>query len=80
MKYTALRHKTVSLKPKEEMRLDYAPEMILIPDEGSKVFLHWKNDKDKLLATFTMTYATKVEGAVFAINGLDKPTKIKVIW
>jgi hypothetical protein len=80
MKYTLLKHKTISLNPKEELKLDFSPEMMLIPDDGSKIFLHWRNDSAKLLATYTMTFPTKVEGVVFAINGLDKPTKIKIIW
>lgn len=80
MKYIALKHKTVKLEGKAQTEIDAGDGLILVPDEGSKVFLHWKSDTGKLVTTYTMTFPTKVEGKFTAINALDKPVQIKTIW
>ena len=80
MKYIALKHKTVKLEGKAQTEIDAGDGLILVPDEGSKVFLHWKNDSGKLVTTYTMTFPTKVEGSFTAINALDKPVQIRTIW
>jgi hypothetical protein len=81
MKYQALKHKPLTLEAKTQLELDAEDDaLILIPDEGSKVYLHWKTDSGKLTATYTMTFPTKVEGKVTLINALDTSAKITVIW
>ena len=81
MKYIALKHKTVKLEGKAQTEIDAGEEgLVLVPDEGSKIFLHWKSDSGKLITTYTMTFPTKVEGKFTAINALDKPVQIRTIW
>jgi hypothetical protein len=81
MKYIPLKHKTFNLPGKSQIEIDAGDDsIILIPEEGSKIYLHWKTDTDKLVATYTMTFPTKVEGKVTMINALDKPTSVKTIW
>ena len=80
MKYIALKHKTVKLEGKAQTEIDAGDGLILVPDEGSKVFLHWKNESGKLITTYTMTFPTKVEGKFTAINASDKPVQIRTIW
>lgn len=81
MKYIALKHKTVNLAGKGQFEIDVGEDsVILVPEEGSKIYLHWKTDTGKLTATYTMTFPTKVEGKVTMINALDKPATVKTIW
>ncbi len=80
MKYIALKHKTVKLESKAQTEIDAGDGLILIPDDGSKIFLHWKTPEGKLVTTYTMTFPTKVEGKVTMINALDKPTAVRAIW
>ena len=80
MKYLPMKHKTINLKPKEQIEIDAASGMVLVPEDGTKVFLHWKNESGKLISTYTMTFPTKVEGSITMINALDKESKIKVVW
>jgi hypothetical protein len=80
MKYQALKHKTISLAGKGQSEFDAGETATLIPDENSKVFIHWKTDNGKLAATYTMTFPTRIEGNVTLINALDKPVNIKAVW
>lgn len=81
MKYQTLKHKTVNLPSKGQFEIDTESDsIILVPEEGSKIYLHWKTDTGKLAATYTMTFPTKIEGKVTMINALDKPTTVKTIW
>ena len=81
MKYIALKHKTLNLAAKGQFEIDAESDsIILVPEEGSKIYLHWKTDTGKLVATYTMTFPTKIEGKVTMINALDKPTTVKTIW
>ena len=80
MKYQALQHKTLKLAGKAQIEYDAKDGAYLVPDENSKVFIHWKNDSGKILATYTMTFPTKIEGKVTLINALDKPCQIRAIW
>ena len=75
-----MKHKTVKLEGKAQTDIDAGDGMVLVPEEGSKVFLHWKTDAGKLVTTYTMTFPTKVEGKFTAINALDKPVQIRTIW
>jgi hypothetical protein len=81
MKYFALKHKTITLDGKGQFEIDVGEDsIILIPEEGSKIYLHWKTDAGKLTTTYTMTFPTKVEGKLTMINALDKPAIVKTIW
>jgi len=79
MKYQALKHHKIKLASKAESKLDAQLGVVLVPQEGSKVFLHWTNENGKLVNTYTMTFPTKVEGQLKLINGLDKETTIQII-
>lgn len=81
MKYVALKHKTYNLLNKGQIDIDATDNhIILIPEEGSKIYLHWKTDTGKLVSTYTMTFATRVEGKFTMINALDKATTVKTVW
>jgi len=81
MKYIALKHKTINLGGKGQFEIDIGEDsVILVPEEGSKIYLHWKTDAGKLAATYTMTFPTTVEGKVTMINALDKPASVRTIW
>jgi hypothetical protein len=80
MKYQALQHKTIKLDSRAQIDYDARDGAYLVPDENSKTFIHWKNESGKILATYTMTFPTKIEGKVTFINALDKPLQIRAIW
>lgn len=80
MRYQALQHKTLKLGGKGQIEYDAKDGAYLVPDENSKTFIHWKNETGKILATYTMTFPTKIEGSVTLINSLDKTVQIRVIW
>lgn len=80
MKYLPMKHKTIHLKSKAQIEIDTGLGMVLIPNDGDKLFLHWKSDTGKLMATYTMTFPTKVEGNITIINALDKDASIRAIW
>lgn len=79
MLYRALKYTIIELGPKETAELDARTGVILVPNPNSKVFLHWLTDSGKIRSTYTMTYATRVEGKLTLINGLDATTAIHVI-
>ena len=79
MKYQALKHSKIKLAPKAESNFDAKDGVVLIPQDSSKVFLHWLNDSGKLVATYTMTFPTRVAGQIKLINGLDKETSVQII-
>jgi hypothetical protein len=81
MKYQALKHKTINLAAKAEYELDSVDaEVTLVPNDGDKVFIHWKNQSGKLMATYTMTFPTRIDGKVTLINALTKPASVRIIW
>ena len=80
MRYQALHHKTLKLESKAELDYDAGQGTTLVPDENSKVFVHWKNDSGKLVATYTMTFPTRIEGKCTLINALTNPVQIRAIW
>ena len=79
MRYTALKHQTLKLEAKAQLDFNANEGVVLVPESDSKVFIHWLNDNNKLLATYTMTFPTQIVGQVKLINALDKQTQIKVI-
>ena len=79
MRYQALKTNQLKLGAKSDSSIDAGDGSVLVPQDGSKVFLHWLNDSGKITTTYTMTYPTRVEGQVKLINGLDKETVIQII-
>jgi hypothetical protein len=79
MRYQALKHSKIKLAGKADSKIEAGTGVVLVPQEGSKIFLHWLNDSGKVVATYTLTFPTRVEGSVKAINGLDKETSIQII-
>ena len=79
MLYQALKNYFITIGPKDSTELDAQNGVALVPQSGAKVFLHWLTDSGKIRSTYTMTYATRVEGKVKLINGLDVQTTVHVI-
>jgi hypothetical protein len=79
MRYKALKHQTLKLEAKAQLEFNANEGVVLVPESDGKIFIHWLNDNNKLLATYTMTFPTQVMGQVRLINALDKQTQIKVI-
>ena len=79
MLYQALKNYSIQLGSKESVDLDARTGVVLVPQTSSKVFIHWLTDSGKIRSTFTMTYATRVEGKCQLINGFDKVISIQVI-
>jgi hypothetical protein len=79
MLYRALKTITINLDSKATIDLDAHNSTILIPNSGSKVYIHWLTESGKIRQTFTMNFATQVQGKIKLINGLDKPAQIQVI-
>jgi hypothetical protein len=80
MRYRALQHRTIKLDGKAQMDYDADTGATLVPDEKSRVFVHWKNENGKLVSTYTMTFPTHIEGKVTLINALDTPAVIRAVW
>jgi len=78
MLYQALKPYSILLESTETRDLDTGTGLVLIPEDNSKVFLHWLNG-DKLRATYTMTAATRVYERVRLINASNRTIEIKVI-
>lgn len=66
MKYRAIKNRWITVQGEET--IDAGDGLILIPPENQKVFLHWLNANGKLLATYTMTYATLVTDKVKIVS------------
>jgi len=79
MRYKALKHQTLKLEAKAQLEFNANEGVVLVPESDSKIFIHWLNDNNKLLATYTMTFPTQVIGQVRLINALDKQTQIRII-
>lgn len=79
MLYRALKQSTIILESKATAELDARNGTVLVPNSDSKVFIHWLTESGKLRQTFTMSFATHVQGKIKLINGLDKTAQIQVI-
>jgi hypothetical protein len=79
MLHRALKNTVISLSGKETLEFDAGTGVVFVPQQGSKIFLHWLTSKGSIRSTFTMTYPTWVEGKLKLINGLDAPTTVHVI-
>jgi hypothetical protein len=61
-----------------ETRIEPGPNgSILVPPGGSKIFLHWLNDSGKMIATYTLEYATIVHSSAKVIS--KTPVRVHVI-
>jgi hypothetical protein len=79
MLHRALKNTVINLNSKESVEFDAGTGVVFVPQQGSKIFLHWFTSKGNIRSTFTMTYPTWVEGKLKLINGLDATTSIHVI-
>jgi len=77
MLYQALKPYSILLQHDETRDLDAGLGMMLLPEDNSKVFLHWMNG-DKLRASYTMSKATKVYETVRLINASKRVIEIKI--
>ena len=78
MLYQPIKTHSILLETNETREMDAGSGLLLIPEDNSKVFLHWLNG-DKLRATYTMTKATKVCERVQLINASNRIIEIKVV-
>lgn len=78
MLYQALKPYSILMQSNETRDLDAGIGLVLIPEDNSKVFLHWLNG-EKLRASYTMTRATKVYERVRLINASNRTIEIKVV-
>jgi hypothetical protein len=78
MLYQALNPFYILLETTETREIDAGLGAVLIPEDNSKVFLHWPLG-DKLRASYTMTKATRVYERVRLINASNRTIEIKII-
>ena len=80
MYYTPLDSKIIVLGARDCEDFDVSDkEAILIPQDGSRVFVHWL-EEEKVLSTYTMHSPTKITGYVRLTNGTSQMITIKVIF
>jgi hypothetical protein len=66
MWYKELTNKPIKLQPKEEVEIEGGK--ILIPESKGRLFLHWYNDKGKLVNSHQLKFATLVTNPVKLVN------------
>jgi hypothetical protein len=80
MNYQALRNYQIKVPSNGQAELDAVTGIILIPpDNKTKIYLHWLNDKGKLVTTYTLNYATLVQNKLRIINGSADPVSLHAI-
>ena len=79
MNYRPLKNYQIKIEAKNEVEYNAGTGTILIPPADARIFLHWLNDKGKLISTFTLTYATLVENKLKIINGTNDRVSITAI-
>ena len=79
MLYQPLKNYVIQLDLKETKDIDAQNGAVLIPNPNSKIFLHWLTDNGNIRSTYTMTYATRVEGKLKIINGSATATAVHVV-
>ena len=79
MNYQALKNHFIKLTAHCQTEFDSGEGVVLIPPENAKVFLHWTNDKGKLVTTYTLNYATLVQNKFKILNGSANAISIHVI-
>ena len=79
MNYQALKNHFIKLAANGQTEFDAGEGVVLIPPENTKLFLHWTNDKGKIVTTYTLNYATLVQNKFKILNGSANPIRIHVI-
>ena len=79
MNYKALNNNYIKLGSHGLTDFDAGEGVVLIPPPNTKIFLHWTNENGKMIATYTLTYATLVHNKLRIINGSDKEISIHAI-
>ena len=78
--YKPLKTENIVLEAREEAYFNADTSVVFVPHWNSKIYLHWLTEDGLVKNTFTMTYATKVEGKIKIINASTRnPTSIQVI-
>ncbi len=57
--------------------LDAGTGLILVPTDNKKTFVHWLNDKGKLVATYTLSYPTLITEKVKLLS--NEKSRIHII-
>jgi hypothetical protein len=76
MWYKELPNLTIKLQPKQEVELDLGEGKILIPTTDTRIFLHWYNEKGKLINSHQLKYSTLVRHKVKLVNPENKDAVI----
>jgi len=79
MNYRPLKNYQIKIEAKSEVEYNAGTGTVLVPPADARIFLHWLNDKGKLISTFTLTYATLVENKLKIINGTNDSISITAI-
>jgi hypothetical protein len=66
MRYKPLKNRFLTVDGEEA--LDAGDGLILIPLDTKKTYVHWLNEKGKLVATYTLTYPTLIMDKVKLIS------------
>ena len=68
MWYKELNNNQIKLKAKEELEIDAGTGTILIPITSARLFLHWYNDKGKMICSHQLKFSTLITNTVNLIN------------
>ena len=79
MLYKLLAPFIILLERTESREIDISEEVILLPEDNSKVYVHWIADNGKIQSTYTMTGPTKIQGKVNLTNASHRVIEIKII-
>jgi hypothetical protein len=79
MNYRALKNYYIRLPAHGQDEIDAGEGTVLIPPEHTKIYLHWTNDKGKLVTTYTLSYATLVQNKLKILNGSTNPVAVHAI-
>lgn len=78
-KYKILSSHLIELEPFEERILNLDSEVVIMPQQAAKVFVHWYSKNNKLAATFTLNDSTLCSCPCKIINGENEKTVLHVI-
>lgn len=77
MKYKALKNHFITLN--SDQVFDAGDGVIMIPEKNKKVYIHWYNDNDKMIATYTLQFSSLITGKVKLINAQQEQVQIHCI-
>lgn len=77
MKYKALKNQFIKLDT--EQFFDANDGVVMIPEPNKKVYIHWYNDNDKMIATYTLQFSSLITGKVKLINAQQEQIQIHCI-